>query len=263
MKKINIVFFIYDLGLGGAEIQVILHAIELHKMGNSVTIVFFSDRRTGAKSRFEQKDLDGIKFINLSCKSFSLPVKEFFVLLSLVKAPNTVIHSHMWKANLMTRVFRLFCSEPIINSIHAVKEGHFVIPILYRISKNRATLITTVSNHAKSLLTSQKIASKQKIKVFDNILDPKFHNIKTSFNKRKKDFNIVFVGRLVKEKNIINLIKAFELVVREYRQVTLHIVGDGYLRETIKQKSVRSDFKIIFACMAQHLRLKIIELLTC
>lgn len=48
--------------------------------------------------------------------------------------------------------------------------------------------------------------------------------------------NITFVGRLSKEKGVIDLIEVFKYVVEKEKDVTLNIIGDGDEKENIEKK---------------------------
>ena len=234
MPKITIVFLIYDLGLGGAEIQIILHAIRFIKMGHCVQIVYFSSRTRDVLTRFESADIEQIKFIdmsNLTVLNFKRKIKDLF---RNLYSPRTIIHAHMWKANIISRLIGYFVSVPIINSIHAVSEGKFLVPLLYHINKKSVAFISTVSYEAKQNLELIAGLKNIEIKVFDNILDPTYYRMDNDqiscFNK---EYKILFVGRLVSDKNIITLLNAFAMVTNEFENISLTIVGDGPLHDII------------------------------
>ena len=52
----------------------------------------------------------------------------------------------------------------------------------------------------------------------------KFKHIKKEFNIEKLKF--LFVGRLIKEKGLIELLKSFELILKNYKNVSLDIIGN-------------------------------------
>lgn len=55
--------------------------------------------------------------------------------------------------------------------------------------------------------------------------------------------DILFVGRLSKEKNVIRLIDAFKIVQKKYNFINLHIVGDGEKMSDIMAKIKNENIK--------------------
>lgn len=55
---------------------------------------------------------------------------------------------------------------------------------------------------------------------------------------------LLFVGRITKQKNVIRLLDAFKLVQERYRSVNLHIVGDGdelvHVKTKIKNENIKN-----------------------
>jgi glycosyltransferase involved in cell wall biosynthesis len=149
----------------------------------------------------------------------------------------------MWKANFISRLVSIFSSVPIINTVHAVNEGKYLVPFLYKINSNNIDLISTVSNHAKNQLKINKM-KKNTVKVFDNILDPKFYNFKNNERKKiKSEYKLLFIGRLVSDKNIFNLLKAFVVVAQNFKNMTLHIVGDGSLCRALELEILEENMQ--------------------
>ena len=73
-------------------------------------------------------------------------------------------------------------------------------------------------------------------------------NLRKIYNISKKDFVILFVGRIAEEKNIKFLIKAHKDLVKKYRNIKLLIVGDGPDKEKYEKYSHELDLdkNIIF-----------------
>lgn len=72
--------------------------------------------------------------------------------------------------------------------------------------------------------------------VFYNSIDG---NVFKQYYKRKKDNNkivISYIGRIIPEKGVINLLEAFKKVNEKHDNIELIIAGDGPLLNTIKEK---------------------------
>ncbi|MGL6106536.1 glycosyltransferase [Romboutsia sp.] len=66
----------------------------------------------------------------------------------------------------------------------------------------------------------------------DYVLDTVF---KESLGLKKEDFVISIIGELSHRKNQIQIIKAVEILKKEYEDIKLLIVGDGYLLDEYKE----------------------------
>lgn len=80
-------------------------------------------------------------------------------------------------------------------------------------------------------------------------IDPKeVKNLKKSLNLSKKDFVILFVGRIAEEKNIVFLIEAMKKLSNTHSNIKLIIVGDGPDKEEYESisKSLGLEKNIIF-----------------
>ena len=87
----------------------------------------------------------------------------------------------------------------------------------------------------------EKFTDKNKIHVMPNV-----SNISSNIKRINKDDNkeILYVGRLIKRKGVIYLIKAFELLVKEVNDAHLTIIGDGdqeeYLKSYVRENNVEN-----------------------
>ena len=61
----------------------------------------------------------------------------------------------------------------------------------------------------------------------ENIDEEQLNQLRKSINISKKDFVILFVGRIAEEKNILFLINAAKVLKEKYNNIKLLIVGDG------------------------------------
>ncbi len=67
------------------------------------------------------------------------------------------------------------------------------------------------------------------------------YDLKQKLNINRKDFVLLFVGRLSSEKNIEYLIEAQRSLVKKYNNIKLIIVGDGPDQEKLKQLAIKKD----------------------
>jgi len=110
---------------------------------------------------------------------------------------------------------------------------------------NRADAVILYSQEIKKLI-SQYLKNPRKLFVAQNTLDTnsltKIRNILTKRGKEKvkkelgftAKYNLIFIGRLLKEKEPDRLIDVFRIIEKHIDSVELHIVGDGPLLEQLK-----------------------------
>lgn len=82
----------------------------------------------------------------------------------------------------------------------------------------------------------------------ENINKKELINLRKSLRISKKDFIILFVGRLAEEKNVEFLIKAEQALAKKYNNIKLLIVGDGPDKEKYEElsKKIGLEKNIIF-----------------
>ena len=109
---------------------------------------------------------------------------------------------------------------------------------LWKIISNKIYKVTTPTTSMANELINNKIFSKEKIRVlFDPIIN--LENFRISKREIKENFNnenkIVAIGRLTKQKNFSFLIDCFSNLEKNYRSLTLHILGDGDQKKNLKK----------------------------
>lgn len=80
----------------------------------------------------------------------------------------------------------------------------------------------------------------------ENVDTKEIESLKKSLRLNKKDFIILFVGRLAEEKNIEFLIEAERHLKEKYKNIKLIIVGDGPDKEKYEKESKDLGENIIF-----------------
>lgn len=93
---------------------------------------------------------------------------------------------------------------------------------------------------AKECLIAEGVGA-EKIAVIPLGVDlTQFHPTRHKARNRK---TVLYVGRLVEEKGILDLYKAFKMVARDVQRVTLRIVGTGPLENTIRKLIQKDGFQ--------------------
>lgn len=145
-----------------------------------------------------------------------------------------VIHIHETKL-LYNTIFQNI-KQPIIFHYHGAngKIQEYNLKAAMKISKKKISGIIAVSNSGKTDL--EKIANAESIQVIHNGVDVNFfrNDIKKEIVKDAPQF--LFVGNLYPTKNVGNIIKGMPIILKEFPNAHLKIVGNGKEFNKIKQK---------------------------
>lgn len=71
--------------------------------------------------------------------------------------------------------------------------------------------------------------------VLTNAIDiSEYEKHKNDINKSSNNIQILYAGRLIKDKGVLLLVQAFEELKKKYNSITLNLAGDGALYEELK-----------------------------
>ena len=236
----NILYIITGLGGGGAEKVVVDLADKMYSLGNNVKIAYLTGDVV-VKPKNSEIELISLNLNNVTC--FYSAFKNFNVILRTYKP--AVIHSHMFHANIFSRISRLFFSiDKLICTAHSNYEGGRFRMLIYRMTHNLSDLITNVSFSASSAFEKKGAVPKGQIKTVYNGIDLnkfnfnlKEHNdLRAELKLEPNQKMLLSVGRLHHAKDYPNLLLAFaELCTMssDKNPAKLFIVGAGELEELI------------------------------
>jgi len=241
----RIVILITTLTFGGAETQVVRLVTELKMRGWSVCVVCMV-KPTAYMSQLEAQH---IPFHSLDMKRGVPDVRAVFRLASLIRdfRPD-IVHCHMFHANLLGRVTRLFCRIPaLVCTAHNFRETSeqdgptWHKELLYRITDPLADKTTIICNAAFERYVRVGAVPRRKFQMIPNGIDT--NHFMRSKNRRKNarealgissEFAWLAVGRLVKQKDYPTLFRALELLKHE--QFVLLLAGNGPLEEKLREE---------------------------
>jgi len=98
--------------------------------------------------------------------------------------------------------------------------------------------IITVSNATKKQLIKTGL-NEEKIRVIPNGIDPDYNNILPASEK----IDVLFAGRLIRDKNVDVLIKAIKLLKNNFQNINCCIIGDGPEKEKLLELATELDLK--------------------
>jgi len=245
MNKILLV--ITGLGMGGAENQVVNLADKFAEKGFDVTIAYMLE-----PVMVEPKNKN-VKLVWLGATKS--PFGILTALKNLVKLIREnkpdVVHSHMFHANILARVARIFAPVPmLVSTAHSNNEGGKIRMLAYRLTNFLSDVFTNVSIDAVRTFEEKKAVGKGKMLAVGNGIDVAY--FKFSSDARMKIRNelglaekkvFIAIGRFHEAKDYPNLIDAFAKVVSSNDNCHLLIVGDGELRSVIEEKIAQLDLQ--------------------
>jgi glycosyltransferase involved in cell wall biosynthesis len=189
------------------------------------------------------------------------PISIFKLLYFLFKFRPNLIHSALWHANIVSRIFGFIFRVPVVcdlhnNSFHNGRVRNFVeiLPI------PRPNIFVAVTERVKDSFKEIGRIGSSKIEVILNGIDGiKFEFSQKTRNKIRNDLGILensfvvgAVGRLVKVKRYDILIESFVKLLSKLprtSKVVLLLVGDGPEKESLvllcKQYGIEGKVKFV------------------
>lgn len=214
----NICILISSLNYGGSSQVAVDLACSLKKRGHSVTVVTLWNLNFHKYAEILNSKSIELKTCNKKSKFDFLCYKRLKQILN--KGKFDLINTHL------TSLFYCFLAKPnqrVVHTIHSVP--NLDIPKSYRFLMKRWLLKHNVVFVGCSVDIKDKavcIYKKQQIELITNGFDlPDTEKTK----KPVKEYDFIYVGRLVSMKNIDEIIKAFSLLKNDGNK--LCIVGDG------------------------------------
>jgi len=193
---------------------------------------------------------------------YNLKMKSYFDILSIIKLAKIIkknnieiIHTRLIRADILGMIMGRLFNIPIILNITSDINYHFsyyhstlaglIYKSLYKFIFNRCKKIIVVANSNSSQDSFYDITKTNDIKVIKNSINP-INNQKIN---NLEDFIIGYIGRVEKNKNLMQLVYAFKKVNAIFPKTKLHIVGDGkylnIIENEIKKIKLQSSVKLL------------------
>ncbi len=236
----KVLLVITGLGMGGAERVVVDLADGLVSRGHKVKIAYM----TGPELVLPKSE--EIEIVSLKMKSSKQIPTAYLKLRKLIKKfQPDIIHSHMFHANMLTRLIKLSISTSnLINTSHnTIEDGNIKARMLaFKISDSLADISTNVSNEAVTeYVRGGAVKSERMITVPNGIDVDRFNFDKVARARIREDLQLVnkkmllAVGRFTPQKDYPNLLNALHLLRDSRQDFKVFIVGDGPLKSDIEQ----------------------------
>ena len=195
---------------------------------------------------------------NEKCRHFIIPLTRKITILKDLKATYNlyklirkekpdIVHTHTPKAGIIGMLSSYFARVPIrlhtvagLPLMEARGVKRFVLNFVEKLTYKCSTKVYPNSFGLKKIILNHRFISENKIKVIGNgssngidtsYFDPELFSIeentvlKTNLGIKKTDFVFIFVGRIVSDKGINELVEAFDKISLVEENIKLLLVG--------------------------------------
>jgi len=195
---------------------------------------------------------EGVRYKHIEMTRKITPLKDFLSLLKLIsflkKEKPFIVHSHTPKAGIIAMLASRIANIPIrlhtVGGLPLMEEKGSKKKLLEMIEKLTYSFSTKIFINSKGLydyIIDNNYTSKNKLKVVGNgssngvdvhyfspekISQIEIAQLKLSLGILENDFTFIFVGRIVTDKGINELVEAFDTVCLKYKTIKLVLVGE-------------------------------------
>lgn len=142
---------------------------------------------------------------------------------------------------ITTRVYETKLANKILKNKNIIK---IATDHNFPNKKYKKELIKCTTNYDKLVVVNNEIERIYKKEIGNKVLCiPNFLDELSKEKSKLTENNIVAVGRFSKEKGFIDLIEIMSFIVKEDASVKLTLIGDGPIRESIKEKIKELDLE--------------------
>ncbi|MGG3709338.1 glycosyltransferase [Heyndrickxia coagulans] len=244
----RILHIITGLNYGGAEKLLLDTCVELKKY-HEVFVIYLKTEGE-MLDKFEK---NGIKIYKIELNKINAILVLFRIIMFIKKNKINIVHTHCSHANFFGRIAGLCCRvNKVVTTIHNtdrwLMSKKFIPTILKKVEclllKPKNSIAIAISNAVRDYtIKYEKGIDEKKIVVLPNAIN--INKILDYSNECKagdeniykyKDFVIVNIGRLVKQKGQINLLSAMNKIVNEakIKDIKCLVIGEGEERKNLE-----------------------------
>ena len=237
MRRVNVLFLITELNVGGAEMVVAKMAPRLNQGRLHCSVCsLLSDGQLADALRKQ-----GIKTLSLNVKE-KLDLRGLFRLVRLLKREKIdILHTHLFHANLLGRIAGRIASVPVIISHqHGVERNRSKIrSFLDKATSRYADIVISTCDIVKETLVRREKIPPDKIRIIYNGVEFLDVNIESSGIRRSLriglDVPVVgIVANLRPTKGHDNFLKAARIILDNVENAKFLIVGGGPSEKELK-----------------------------
>jgi glycosyltransferase involved in cell wall biosynthesis len=235
----NITHIITTIEYGGAEKQLLLLVKKQFQRGHNISVIFLK----GNPEMLHAFNTSGAKVIE------SIANRPLFLqclsLLKYCKSATGILHAHLPQAELMAAVFKF--GMPLVVSRHVAAQfapkfpSSISLVISKFISKRSKCVIAISEAVARHLAQSRELGPNTDVQVvhygYESLEVEGNVSLREYYGLDKGTYLIGTISRLVSQKDIPTLLRAFQIVNSAYSDSRLMIVGGGELENELKELS--------------------------
>lgn len=251
MDKIKIAFVITSLEVGGAE-KVLLDLVSKIDQVRFEIKVFIIKKNMNSiyDLRLQNINIDCV-YLNKKTKIFFDVFTTFKLTKQLKKFKPNIIHSHLKSASFVF-FYKLFNKSVkwlhTIHTIASIDTKYLRRPIMGYLYRHKYIFPVAVSE-------SVKLSAMSTYKLKDEIIQVIYNGvmIEDYFEKAKKytdGLRVLHIGRFEKVKNHRYIIKEFNKFFKVYPMARLNLIGEGPLKEDIRQLVKRRGLNTVVSFIA-------------
>jgi len=230
MKKLKVLFLLASSNFSGAE-NVVCTIIE--NIRNDIEC-FYCCPNGNIREQLEERK---IKYIPLKRLSY-FELKKY-----IKKYKPDIIHAHDYRASFLATLFCKKCK--IISHIHVnnpTMTKRNIKSYMYRVLARRYKKIIWVSDSALDNYYYKKNILNKSIVLY-NVINSKEIERKANIDKCRKNYDLIFIGRLSEQKDPERLIEIIRLLKEKKENIKLAILGEGEKRLLIEDKIFKSSLQ--------------------
>ena len=255
----KILYVITGLGMGGAEHVVVNLADTLDRQGCFVKIIYLTGDALVLPTS------DNIDILPIEMKSYFDFIRAYFKIRLIVRSfEPDVIHSHMFHANIISRLLRLTTGvKKLICTAHNTNEGGRLRMLAYRLTDKLSTISTNVSDQAVASFIKKGAVRKDRMISIANGIDTDVFCFNSNDREEKRselDIEnkklLLAVGRLDTQKDYPNLLRAISILSRKRDDFKVFIVGEGPSKTKLHEQVIKLglDDSIAFLGLRRDVR---------
>lgn len=242
MKPLNVLQFICPAGLYGAEMWILALAryLDREEVNCSLAVTHESeDQNLAVVDRFEEMGLTAHR----------IPMKGRFDPLGILKLVQlvrqkkiSIIHTHGYKSDILGLIVSKLTGVKILSTPHGFENvKDFKLQMFIRLGCLALRFYDHIAPLSEGLMEDMDRMglTGKKIQLIRNGVD--LYEVASEKDKyvalsgEDTEKRIGYVGQMAHRKNVGDLIKAFDLLFRDHRNVRLTLVGDGPMRKELER----------------------------
>jgi len=243
MKTIKIAFVIDDLGLGGAQRQLLELVKRIDRNRFTPLVVGLSEEKIALKKEFEKTGVPIMLIRQRGKFSFSVLFKLCRIFRQF--SP-TIVHTYLFTADFYGKISAKCSGVPIlmssVRSIEPDKKKHYIL--VDRLLGKWCDAVVANAYCIQELLSKrERINSKITYTIHNGVDLQRFPypaqngHLRQSMGIQSRAILLGTIGRLGPEKNHKMLLSTIAELRKRGHDVVLFIVGDGKLRSNLQQQT--------------------------